>query len=531
MTAILARIQNRLAQRDDAGIAMVVTVSVMMLMTLIPMVVVNQAVQQLPIARRGQDHESALHAAEAGVDDYLNHLNNNNNYWLYTTTAASPDANQAFSTWVPVPGPATNESFRYSVENTNTASNGIATLTSSGKAGNVVRTIRVGIRKLGFLDYLYLTDYEIVDPSLSGEDPDRCQVHAWEKNKLTSGYGPDISNCSVIFWTSSSTLNGPTHTNDGLYVCGNPVFNGNLDTYYNSATTSSVTGTSKFGGPGTWLNPNSCTNKPVFSRNNDPIPGAFLGLPPGNKTIQNQANATTGPGCLYTGPTTIAFHYSGDTGFMDVTSPATKQTKPGCGPGTNLSLPSNGVIFVQGVPGKGDPNYSACSGSACYGDVSISNGATSGGLAGQLTVAAENDIVITGSLTYHTYPTGTDVLGLIATNDVALYHPVTSGGSNGSGSVTNPRIDAAILSLNHSFYVQNWNRGSPLGTLTVNGVIAQKFRGPVGTFSGSGGTINTGYAKAYSYDTRLKYLTPPYFLNPLQSAWVRLSFGELKPAF
>src|SRR5581483_4992263 len=240
-------------------------------------------------------------------------------------------------------------------------------------------------------------------------------------------------------------------------------------------------------------------------------------------------------GCLYTGLTTIALKYVGNTGYMDVTSPATKKTKAGCGPGTNLALPANGVIYVQGVPtSKSDPNYSSCFGSGCVGDVNLSNGATAngytGGLAGQLTIAADDDIVITGNVTYHQYPTGNDVLGLIANNDVAVYHPV-SNGNNGSGSITNPRIDAAILSLNHSFYVQNWSTGSPLGNLTVNGVIAQKFRGPVGTFGGSGNTIQTGYNKNYNYDTRLKYLTPPYFLNPLQSAWDRTSFSELKPAY
>jgi hypothetical protein len=149
----------------------------------------------------------------------------------------------------------------------------------------------------------------------------------------------------------------------------------------------------------------------------------------------------------------------------------------------------------------------------------------SGTLKGQLTIASQDDIVITGNLVYSQYPGGSDVLGLVADNDVAVIH------ASGADVTNDLTIDAAIMSLNHSFYVQNWSRGSPLGTLTVNGVIAQKFRGPVGTFSGSGGIINTGYAKAYSYDTRLKYLTPPYFLNPLQSAWVRLSFGELKPAF
>jgi len=46
-------------------------------------------------------------------------------------------------------------------------------------------------------------------------------------------------------------------------------------------------------------------------------------------------------------------------------------------------------------------------------------------------------------------------------------------------------------------------------------VIAQLYRGPVGTSGGSG----TGYLKDYRYDDRLAYSEPPYFLNPTSTAW------------
>ena len=81
-------------------------------------------------------------------------------------------------------------------------------------------------------------------------------------------------------------------------------------------------------------------------------------------------------------------------------------------------------------------------------------------------------------MTYNTYPGGTDVLGLVASNNVAVCHNTTP-------CATPNRIDAAILALQHSFYVQSWDSGSPLGTLTINGVIAQEFRGAVGTFNSS----------------------------------------------
>ena len=60
----------------------------------------------------------------------------------------------------------------------------------------------------------------------------------------------------------------------------------------------------------------------------------------------------------------------------------------------------------------------------------------------------------------------------------------------------------------------------------MNGVIAQKHRGIVGT-GGSGGT---GYIKNYIYDDKLKYRSPPYFLDPVQSSWRVLRQTEQSPA-
>ena len=77
-----------------------------------------------------------------------------------------------------------------------------------------------------------------------------------------------------------------------------------------------------------------------------------------------------------------------------------------------------------------------------------------------------------------------------------------------------PRIDAAILAIEHSFIVDHYDCGAALGTLTVKGAISQKFRGPVGTHR-----AGTGYLKNYKYDDRLRYMEPPNFLDPVEPAW------------
>jgi len=168
----------------------------------------------------------------------------------------------------------------------------------------------------------------------------------------------------------------------------------------------------------------------------------------------------------------------------------------------------------------------------------------SSGVTKDLTIAADNDVIIDGNITHGT---GVEV-GLIANNFVRVYHPINRSvscwGSNGlgnpsanatsspedptRGSMSNPVINAAILAINHSFIVDNWACGAGLGTLTVKGAIAQRFRGTVGTHSGS--TIVSGYSKGYSYDYELRYHQPPFFLDPVQAGWGILQETEQVPA-
>jgi hypothetical protein len=110
-------------------------------------------------------------------------------------------------------------------------------------------------------------------------------------------------------------------------------------------------------------------------------------------------------------------------------------------------------------------------------------------------------------------------------------HGVTARNSNNfsdCGSATeasgqylqNPTIDAAILALQHSFIVDNFDCGSPsnTGNLNINGALVQKFRGTVGTTGSSG--VATGYLKKYTYDNRLAVLLPPYLFDISTSGWL-----------
>ena len=61
----------------------------------------------------------------------------------------------------------------------------------------------------------------------------------------------------------------------------------------------------------------------------------------------------------------------------------------------------------------------------------------------------------------------------------------------------------------------------------MKGAIAQSFRGPVGT---GGATISTGYVKNYNYDDRMRFRSPPHFLDPVQAAWRVSRYTEQVPS-
>ena len=427
-----------------------------------------------------------------------------------------------------MPGPAdNNETFRYNANTSQTGVTGTIYLTSSGQSRNVIRTVKVGIRRQGFLDFLYLTDYEIVDPALSG-DPTTCEYRAWQWNPNISNYGPDTTNCSIVYWTDSAVLNGPVHTNDGLYVCGCPQLQRQHRHVLQLADEPECGRQHQVRRARGGAQPVDCANTPVFQRLSDPASRRRPAVPAGQHRDSHAGRRRVGgTGCLYTGPTTISLHNTGNVGFMDVTSPATKSTNPGCGPGTNLSLPANGVIYVQTVPSShvGPELLRVRRGGVQRRRERERNARRPAHDRVRRTTSS-----LTNNLVYHQYPSGTDVLGLIAEQRRRHLPPGEQQRREPTrGSLTNPTVDAAILALDHSFYVQNWNMGAPLGNLTVNGVISQEFRGAVGTFSGTPPVIQTGYNKNYTYDTRLKYLSPPYFLSPTLSAWQRISYAEITP--
>jgi Tfp pilus assembly protein PilX len=492
---------------------------------------------------------------------------------LPTGTAANPAFGiDTSGTWALVPGSTPVASFRYEVDNSRYSTSGGIRIRATGRVGAVTRSIVADLKQSGFIDYLYFTDYEVQDPDLTGKT--QCAVHIWENRPWS---------CDVIRFGASDVIDGPVHSNDTITIC-QTTFNGKVTTSNPgtpivstpsgcSAATYSVNPSPVYQ-PAITMPP---TNAQLKKETRNDLTASEVPLPGCLYTGPTVVTFTSDGKMNVKSPWTIKTNIS-ETSGISSSAPAACGT-PGTASGalgsvtgaTIDTLPAN-VMYVQNVPTiTTDPNYSA-SAPANFVCVNSNAGWTFGSAAttltqypvaneitpdgstatkpaygckngdvfvkgtfkGAMTVASEHYVYITGDLTYA--DASKDILGLVGNGAVWVWNPmktVTSGSGGSATTVTRPlltdsgrTIQAAIISVAHTFQVQNYNQGElARGTLTVKGSIAQMFRGPVGLVGGS------GYIKAYKYDTRLAYLAPPKFLSPVSSSYGVSQFASVPSAF
>ena len=584
---MIKRIRESRLSREEDGLALVLVIAIAVVMTIFLVGAVSFSISGQKISRSSQDWDAALSAAYAGIEEYQSRMAADPSYWRFGNPAATFSTssvssvsmptiqNDAFGvgtggSWATVPGSSstTPAQFRYEIDNSDYVSSGVLRVRATGKVGQSTRTLVADLKQQGFLDFLYFTDYEIRDPAVSSTS---CSpAYDWAVSSRP--------NCTEIQFGGGDLLEGPVHSNDTLLICG-ATFTGNVTSanpvapYYSVA---SGCGQPTF----------SATAKPRYS----PVVGMPSTNSELKKETRSDLPADVpNPGCLYTGPTSIEF---GSNGKMTVKSPWTKLTNItgdpatggsisskcgtpgssglGSSSGQTIDVPKNTVIYVQNVPSTdGAPNYTSSaatgSGASCLtpggaassgnnvgfpasgefapstsssnpsygcrnGDVFVKGTANS-----QVTVAAENFVYVTGDLMYN--DAQKDMVGLVGQNAVYVYSPVKcTSTSNGTctavanlNAAGDRRIDAAILSVAHFFQVQNYNYGTYRGVLTVNGAIAQKFRGTVATTNGS--SFSTGFKKNYLYDKRFRYTAPPKFLSPVTTTYGVTVWVETNRAF
>jgi Tfp pilus assembly protein PilX len=543
---------RRLAQRarthrgDDQGIAMIMVMASITVLALLVTAALGYALQQQPQSRHDQDWNASLGAAQAGIDDYIARLNQNDTYWTSVdcTNPAlkGPKAGTNTCGWTTSTAPGWQNlvssnpargAFHYDVDASAIYSQGVVRVTSTGKVNGVTRSVQVLVARGGATDFLYYTDFEDADPANTNAYPSGASTQCGGSGPTNANYWFEgRSGCTEITFVSGDQLDGQVHFNDTPLMSGSPTFLRGYETSDPGCQTATgPTYSACFHGSAT---PNYNGYKPVYAGQLNPP--------------DNTNQFATYPGCQYTGDTRIKFNSDGTMTVWSKKSVGTvtgtncgDPTTLGTGASVTVPVPSDQVIYVKnastqsqctpgqvgdGLPLANDVNLSVPTFYCGNGNVYVE-----GTLKGRVTLAAQNNILVTGDILLvntpaGSAPTGPDMLGLVSANSVVIYHPVNSSG-NGLTTINDRWIYGSIQTLQHSFWVQSYNKDNKLGTLHVRGSIAQKWRGIVGT----GGATGTGFLKDYSYDTRLKFASPPYFPQWTNAVWAGKTTAELKPQY
>ncbi|MEZ0163698.1 hypothetical protein AB2L27_02830 [Kineococcus sp. LSe6-4] len=562
---------------DESGFAMVTVVIALVMLMLVSSLVLTTVLRSQSFQRNQQDYDAALQAAQAGVDDYISRLNSTNGaYYQFNGRTTFDAGNPAMGktaagklNWAAVDqsgagadGKGQRGFFHYEV-NTDSytgkaasasvpavAANGTLVITSTGRVGGETRTVVSSVRRSGFLDNLYYTQYETKDPfqyPASGTFYNKT----WATQNCVDYYESRDPNCGNIQF-ASDTLSGPVYSKDLMLICDNVTFNAGVFTDHAPWN-------------GKYYRTNSCgsTSNQKFLAG-APKLAASLDMPSTNGALKAQTSSAVSPqGCLFVGPTRITLKGS----KIKVESPWTKSTRAECALDTWINVPANGVVYVDNVPStttdpnywkntdpgkpscpsvgnnlgfplvnasdstRSESNYTTLDLYGCkVGDVFISEegGLKANAFDGRLTVAAKNDLIITDNIDYKDGTNGNSLLGLIAERNVWYWHPTDTQNRDiswlGKGSEDGrARVSAALLSVQHSVGLMNPSIGSFSTTLSITGNITQEFRGIVKNAS--------GYQKDYLYDPRLKYDAPPHFLEPTTSSFRVTQTSETSPQY
>jgi hypothetical protein len=514
---------------------MIVALGVMFVTSLLLVAAFTIANGETEASRNDLQRRQAYYAALAGVQQYEYELQANPDYWekckMPEGSVTGEPEHYKVEVLLAHSGEAagfkectTSSPFLSAIESKGSLTNTFR-IKSVGTTGKAKRTLIATFKVTGFLDYVYFTNFETEDPGLYNA-PSGC-VGAYYKEWSAAGL-----NCSVITFFGGDEVKGPFHTNDATRVEGGASF-GRSSGELGGAPWDAI---EINGGTYPEDENESCKGSPAFNTENKcyTTKGEKLEVPPTDTSL----TAYVKPKYEYSGQTKIVLNGANNTYSVTTwNKKGEEETEP------SVPWPENGLIYVKGS-GACSYAYSAF-GSDTATEVKERKGCgdvyVKGTYSESLTIAAESNLIINGNLIPYNLkgkegeaPTGTAVLGLIASNYVRIYHPVQTGGTNTEtscnesnlseasdpnkwGSRVNPWIYAAILSTAHSFLVDNFRCGSGMGELNVYGAIAQNYRGIVGT--GSAFSIASGYEKDYKYDNRLATDEPPYFLAPLKAGW------------
>src|SRR4051812_47172046 len=249
------RMTQRLDARAERGFSMFIAIMAMAVTAMFVAAAFAAANGDLPISGASKDRKATYAAAEAGLNYYLNHLQQDPDYWTLCNTAPDPNVdeksplNQQFDgvvgstadkrVWRTVPG----SSAQYTIELLHTKDatacdpksnksivddkTGTFKIRVTGRpfAGSPLhRSVDATFRRDSFLNFVYFTDYETGDPNAQANLTTRADIQKRCADKVRSVRQNATNNCpdtNEISFPKNDKVNGPMHTNDeSVFVCG-----------------------------------------------------------------------------------------------------------------------------------------------------------------------------------------------------------------------------------------------------------------------------------------------------------------------
>ncbi len=373
-------------------------------------------------------------------------------------------------------------------------------------------------RRAGFLDYVYFTDHEAIDPSLITTAKQTLLSSIYQvfvppgnSNVLCDDYYRRALNASesgreameASGWIcdnerpiyNGEQIKGPVHTNDSILVesfsgSSAPLFGraneaDRVEVYDSGHTGNTCAANQRSGGcvcpfrtNGRLFDTNVGTSRTCSrtARMNTGVqlvtgPDAgYIDMPTGNQELKIWAGDAAPTGHLYTGKTTITLR---NDGKYDVANTSVNLT--------GVNYPDNGVIYVQN-----DPSASSCDSNpnGMYTSTTTPGGMSVGcalvevkGTYNEpLTIGSQADIVITGNVQRHS---GTSaLLGLVANNYVRVRHY-----SSGSGDYNYQKqcvFQFNILDIFGFFGVSDFANCMHISATNFGDIFANLFNGGVG---------------------------------------------------
>lgn len=473
-----------LRRDDEDGIAMVMVLGIMALLGVLAVTLIDTMMGEAARSRKAVTRDTAYHAAEAGVDDYISKLIDDRLYYLHfvhpaeatrrsTATGNVVAASQAWSqadgsSWTYPNGKdrwfgsqQLGNGYEYSLQifSPSQASPLIRIVSTARKVGDIDprnwRAVEVLVRPSSVSDFQMVADADI-----------SYGATATTYGKIYAGIDANNVAHNVTHW---GTAYGDIYAEGTVY--GSTTLRNGARKYDRNTTP----------------NIRTVIRTPINFNN-------FLA------SLVDIRSAAGAGGVVRDTSTVDAWWLTFQAGGQVMIQSCTKNAgrmigdaKPICAAGLPVQIPANGAIYV------GQPVI------------------VSGVVNGRVTVGSASDVYIGDNLSYA--QDGDDVLGLVASRSVLLPQWVPSTLS----------WRAAVIAQSGTFRSYGWD---PQTRQTEPNYVGDGNRASM-TFTGStatygGGSMSLFATRVYQYDSSLLYLPPPWFPT-LQDAYTIVMSREVGP--